>query len=65
MSFTDPEYDRQTETKNPDTGKPECRFRERVREALDFGWDARDAVILAELKRLKATDFKLAAKLVQ
>lgn len=43
---------KQTTTKNPDTGEPEGRFRERVREILDATWDVRDDAIFAELKEL-------------
>ena len=41
---------------NPDSGEPESKFRELVRDALGLDWSTRDAAIFAELKRLKALE---------
>ena len=47
---------RNERTINPDTGQPEEKFRELVRDVLNLDWSTRDAAISAELKRLKAYD---------
>lgn len=53
-------YDREpSKLKNPDSGRSEDPFRERVREVLNMTWDARDAAIFAELKRLVEQDAAL------
>lgn len=43
-----------TRITNPDTGMPESKFRERVREALNLGWDARDETIIQRISQLMA-----------
>lgn len=52
---------RNERTINPDTGQPEEKFREMVRDVLGLDWSTRDAAIFAELKRLKTRDGRVSS----